>query len=664
MKRWLFATSLVALAACSGAETGAAPEDERPPRPATPPPAGEATEATAAANREVAARLPLDDQGDVEDAARGLIAQIEAEAILDADGNVVWSIPQFDFIEGEAPATVNPSLWRQSGLAAQHGLFEVADGIWQVRGYDLSVMSIIEGETGWIIVDPLTVKETSAAALKLVNETLGERPVTGVLYTHSHADHFAGARGVISEEEIAAREVPVLAPAGFTESAVAENLLAGNLMQRRAVLMFGNTIPRSEAAVVGTGLGPGLPNGTSGLVLPTEEIGGWGTERVIDGVTFEFMDAGGTEAPAEFMFYLPEKKALCTAEVATATFHNVLTPRGAKVRDALKWSRVIDRVLADYGAEADFVFASHHWPTWGQENVAGFLRNQRDVYRYVHDQTLRRANAGATMTEAAETIPEPHFSSEDFSTRGYYGTLNHNAKAVYQHYYGWWSGVPADYHALPRAETATRYVDAMGGLDAVLNRGIGAFEAGDYRWAAELFNQAVFAAPEDERAKDWLAAAYEQLGFQAESGAWRSYYLTAASELRNGVPNAGAPNLGNADFLKAVPTVDLFDALAARYNPDKLTRDPFTLVFDFPDTGEVVSVEVGRDVVVPRLVDGEGAARLTLARADFNALILKQVTFPDLMSGGRLSIKGEQAAAGAFLAALDQPNFWFPVVTP
>ncbi|MEQ8559120.1 MAG: alkyl sulfatase dimerization domain-containing protein [Henriciella sp.] len=662
MRHWLLATSILAFAACSPPQA-AEPEGDAGAIPQAPP-AGEATDATAGANQAVADRLPLDDQGDVEDAARGFLAAIEEDAILDEEGNTVWSIPQFDFIEGDAPATVNPSLWRQSGLAAKHGLFEVADGIWQVRGYDLSVMSVIEGETGWIIVDPLTVKETSAAALKLVNDTLGERPVTGVLYTHSHADHFGGARGVISEEEIEERDVPVLAPEGFTESAVAENLIAGNLMQRRAVLMFGNTIPRSDTANVGTGLGPGLPQGTTGLVLPTEEIGGWGTKREIDGVDFVFMDAGGTEAPAEFMFYLPAKNALCTAEVATATFHNVLTPRGAKVRDALKWSRVIDRALADYGGEADLVFASHHWPTWGQENVQQFLTHQRDIYRYVHDQTLRRANAGATMTEAAETIPEPGFSQEDFSTRDYYGTLNHNSKAVYQFYYGWWSGVPADYHALPRAETASRYVEAMGGLDAIMDRGVQAFESGDYRWAAELLNHAVFAEPGSQAAKDWLAAAYEQLGFQAESGAWRSYYLTAASELRNGMPDAGAPNLGNADFLKAVPTIDLFDALASRYNPDKLAMDPFTVVFDFTDTGETVTVDIGRDVIVPRLTDGEGAARLTLTRADFNRLILRETSAQALMESEAMRLEGNMAAPAAFLGALDQPDFWFPVVTP
>lgn len=667
MKRTVAAiiVASLGLAACGQAVGDEKAGKDRPPRPAGAPEAGVATEATAKANASVAERLPLNDQSDFDDAARGFLATIKDEAILDEAGNTVWSVPQFDFLEGDAPDTVNPSLWRQSGLAAKHGLFEVADGIWQVRGYDLSVMSIIEGETGWIIVDPLTVKETAAAGLKLVNETLGERPVTGVIYTHSHADHFGGARGVIDEADIETRNVPVLAPAGFTESAVAENLLAGNLMSRRAVLMFGRTIPRSDIANVGTGLGPGLPQGTTGLVLPTEEIGGWGTVREIDGVTFEFMDAGGTEAPAEFMFYLPEKRALCTAEVATATFHNVLTPRGAKVRDALKWSRVIDRTLADYGDRSDLVFASHHWPTWGSEEVQTFLRGQRDIYRYVHDQTLRRANAGATMTEAAETIPEPAFSQDNFATRGYYGTLNHNAKAVYQHYYGWWSGVPADYNALPREEAASRYVDAMGGMDAVLNRGIDAFEGGDYRWAAELFNQAVFADPEDERATSWLAASYEQLGFQAESGAWRSYYLTAANELRTDLPTSGEPTAGNADFLKAVPTLDLFDALASRYNPEKLSREPFTIVFEFTDTGETVSVEIGRDVVVPRLADTEeAAARLRLSRADFNLLILRETAVPALAGSGRLKIAGEGPAAGAFLAALDTPDFWFNVVKP
>ncbi len=668
-KRAIGIVGLMLAAACAPER---APEDAGPAPTANEasaevalPDPGTATPATRAANAAVAERLPLDEPSDAADAERGFLAAIEDEAIVDKDGRVVWAIPQFDFLADDAPDTVNPSLWRQSRLAARHGLFKVADGVYQVRGYDLAVMSVIEGDTGWIIVDPLTTTETAAAALRLVNDTLGTRPVSAMLYTHSHADHFGGARGIIAEEEIAERNVPILAPTGFSKHAVAENLLAGAHMGRRATLMFGNTIPRSPAGHVGAGLGPGLPDGTISLVLPTEEIEGRGEERLIDGVRFEFIDAAGTEAPAEFMFYLPDMRALCTAEVATATFHNILTPRGAQVRDALAWSRAIDHVLAEYGARTDVVFASHHWPTWGTENVRDFLSGQRDIYRYVHDQTLRRANSGASQAEAAEAVGEPDFQADAFDTRGYYGTLNHNAKAVYQHYFGWWSGVPADYHALPRTDVAARYVAAMGGAGAVLERGRDAFGDGDYRWAAELFNHIVFADPEDERAKDWLAASYEQLGFQAESGAWRSYYLTAAAELRRGLPKQAPANAANPDFLRAVPSLDLFDALAARFDPAKMDRAPYALQFEFTDTGEVVSLLVADAVLVPR--DGgtdEARARITMTRADFDRLITRETGAARLMLAGRMKIDGDRGALSAMFDSLETPEFWFNVVEP
>ncbi|MCF6328608.1 MAG: MBL fold metallo-hydrolase [Henriciella sp.] len=633
--------------------------------PPSPPPAGQATASTQQTNAALAARLPLSNPSDRADAQRGRLAFIEAPAILGADGNVVWAIPQFEFLNSDAPDTVNPSLWRQSQLAAYHGLFEVSDGIYQVRGYDLAVMSVIEGDTGWIIVDPLTTTETAAAALKLVNDTLGARPVTGVLYTHSHADHFGGVRGIISEEEIAARKVPVIAPIGFSTSAVSENLIAGNHMSRRSTLMFGNTLPRSATAHIGSGLGPGLPNGTISLILPTEEISGRGTIRVIDGVTFEFIDAAGTEAPAEFMFYLPEKRALCTAEVATATFHNILTPRGAKVRDALGWSRAIDHVLAEYGDKSDLVFASHHWPTWGSENVQTFLTGQRDIYRYVHDQTLRHANSGATIFEAAEAIEEPAFQTKAFDTRGYYGTLNHNSKAVYQHYFGWWGGVPAEYNKLPHEVSAARYVTAMGGPEATIDLGAKAFAAGDYRWAAEVFNHVVFADPDNKPAKDWLAATYEQLGFQAESGAWRSYYLTGAAELRRGVPDVGNPGLGNKDFLKAVPSLDLFDAMAARFDPAKMTRDPFVVNFTFTDTGETLSLHLNQAVIVPREgTSSDAVASVTTSRALFDQVILGETSVQAELVRGNFTIDGDTGAVSAIFKSLDRAEFWFPVVTP
>ncbi|MEM6746226.1 MAG: alkyl sulfatase dimerization domain-containing protein [Pseudomonadota bacterium] len=629
------------------------------------PPPGTATAATRAANAAIAERLPLGEASDPNDVERGFLAAIEDDAIRNREGDVVWSIPQFAFLDDDAPDTVNPSLWRQSRLAARHGLFEVTDGIYQVRGYDLAVMSIIAGETGWIVIDPLTTIETAAAALTLVNETLGERPVSALIYTHSHVDHFGGARGILSDDDVDAGVIPILAPIGFSESAVSENLLAGTHMGRRASLMFGNTIERAPHAHVGSGLGPGLPNGTISLVLPTEEFYGDGSPRTVDGVVFEFIDAAGTEAPAEFMFYLPEKRALCTAEVATATLHNVLTPRGAKVRDARAWSRSIDQVLARYGDKSDVVFASHHWPTWGADNVADFLARQRDIYRYIHDQTLRYANSGASPTEAAEAIGEPGFQSETFDTRGYYGTLNHNSKAVYQHYFGWWSGVPADYYALPRVETSSRYISAMGGADQVLERAKVSFAEGDYRWVAELLNHIVFAEPENREARDWLAAAYEQLGFQSESGAWRSYFLTAAQELRVGPPDLEPLDSANSDFLRAVPSLDLFDALAARYDPSLLDREPYTIEFTFTDTGEIISLHVTDAVIVPR--DGPATEPLTaveMTRDDFNRLITRDVRALQLILTGRMKLKGDRGALSAMFDSLETPNFWFDIVEP
>ena len=432
-------------------------------------------------------------------------------------------------------------------------------------------MTLIEGQSGWIVIDPLTNVETARAALKLANDTLGEKPVSALLYTHSHADHFGGAKGVLPG---GAGKVPVIAPQHFSEEAVSENVLAGNHMTRRATLMFGSTLPRTATGHVSSGLGPGLPRGNVSLILPTEELGGGITKREIDGVKFEFMDMGGTEAPSEFIFYLPDFKALHTAEVASGTFHNVLTPRGAKSRDALAWSQGIDAMLAQYGAQSDIVLASHHWPKWGTERVQTHLRNQRDIYRYVHDATLRAANGGAGMIEAAETMSPPKFLEEDFGARGYYGTLNHNSKAVYQHYFGWWSGVPAEYHKLPPEQSAVKYVAAMGGADAVLKQGVAAYEAGEFRWAAEVLNHLVFAKDGGQPAKDWLAAAYEQMGYQAESGAWRSYYLTGAQELRMGLVARNVANPGSADVLASVPTRTLLDAMAVRFDGSKVSKNP------------------------------------------------------------------------------------------
>tara|TARA_R110002110_G_scaffold43803_1_gene135618 strand:- start:22608 stop:24584 length:1977 start_codon:yes stop_codon:yes gene_type:complete len=629
------------------------------------PPVGVATPATRAANVAVAERLPLTDPRDFEDASRGLVAQLDDPRILNPDGSTAWDTARFEFLDAPAPATVNPSLWRQSQLNSLHGLFEVVPGsIWQFRGYDLAVMTLIAGDSGWIVVDPLTSAAPVRAGLALANRELGERPVTGIIYTHSHGDHFGGVRGLLDEAEVAARDVQVIAPHGFTAEAVSENLMAGNYMSRRAALQFGTHLPAGATGHVGTGLGQRLSTGQIGLLRPTHEVPLGGETLTIDGVEFVFVDASHTEAPAELMFYLPALKALCTAEVATRTFHNVLTPRGAKVRDTLRWSQVLDQVLVRFGGEAEVMFASHHWPTWGRERLQQALQNQRDLYRYVHDQTIRLANHGGTQHEIAEQLAEPHFAATDFGTRGYYGTLNHNSKAVYQNYFGWWDGVPANYHPHPPEAAATRYVELMGGAEEGLRKGIDAFESGDYRWAATVFNHLVFADAGNRPAQEWLAAAYEQMGFQAESGAWRNYYLTAAMELRDGLPETPL-SFDDPDFLQGVPTAALLDALVARYDPARLGREPFVIQFVFPDRQEQFHVEINPAVAFPRSgMASTPTAQLTLDRGDFDRLLLRRVELPELLQGGRAELVGDGTAIGAFFAALDQFEYWFNVVTP
>jgi alkyl sulfatase BDS1-like metallo-beta-lactamase superfamily hydrolase len=631
------------------------------------PPVGIATAATKAANAKVAAALPLDNQDDFKDATRGRLGQIEGGIIRNAKGDVVWDANSYAFLKGTAPSTVNPSLWRQSQLNAEHGLFEVVPGIYQLRGYDISVMTLIKGKTGWIIIDPLTAVESAAAGLALANKLLGERPVAAVVFTHSHADHFGGVRGVTTPEAVASGKVMVIAPNGFLAEAVSENVLAGNYMGRRAVFQFGAGLPRNEAGQVGTGLGQALPtNSTASLIRPTVELSAGAAPMQIDGITFQFADAAQTEAPAEFVFYLPEFNALCSSEVATGTFHNVLTPRGAKVRDTLAWSKVIDGMLRQYGDKAEVVFGSHNWPSWGKENVRTFLTNQRDIYRFIHDQTVRGANRGGTMTEVAEDIGEPEMAKADFSVRGYYGTINHNSKAVFQHYFGWWDGVPANYNPHTPVQEARRYVAAMGGEKKALAIGTQAFASGDYRWSSRVFNHVVFANPDSKVARDWLAASYEQQGFQAESGAWRNYFLKGAQELRSGPPKqSGAINQASAAYLAGVPTSALFDALAARFNPSAAARE-VRLQFRFTDRKELISLHAGKATLFPRMGEQleNPTATLVTTRAAFDQMLAGERTILDSLSSGAMTISGDGSAFAAVFGALDQFPANFNVVTP
>ena len=626
------------------------------------PPAGAATDATRAVNDAFAARLPLGDEADFEDARRGFVAAIEGGIIRDEKGNIVWDVARYAFLDSPAPATVNPSLWRQAQLNAVHGLFEVTGGLWQVRGYDLAVMSVIRGETGWIVVDPLLSRETAAAAMKLVNDNLGARPITAILFTHSHGDHFGGVRGIASEDDIAAERIRIIAPEGFAGNAISENVLAGNAMSRRASLQFGADLAVGPTGQVDSGIGKALSSGVIGFLEPTETVGETGQRLIIDGVELVFVNAPESEAPSEFMFYLPQMKALCAAELATNSMHNVLTLRGAQVRDALAWSKYLGQAL-DMFDDAEIAFASHGWPTWGRDEVRAYLENHRDLYRYINDQTLRLANNGATLHEVAADIGEPAFMTEDFSVRGYYGTLNHNAKATYQRYFGWWDGVPANLNPHPPEQQAKRYVALAGGARAMLDAAAKAFNEGDYRWSATVANHLVFAEPKNQLARDWLAASYEQLGFQAESAIWRNYYLAAAQELREGVEAGDANDLANPDFVRAIPTPDYFDALAVRLNPARAFD--VKINFIFTDTGERIGVSV-RNGVASHRVGGyaEAAASVTSTRADFDEITLGRATFQGKLVSGAIKVEGDAMMFGRFLLAHDQFDRRFNVAAP
>jgi alkyl sulfatase BDS1-like metallo-beta-lactamase superfamily hydrolase len=631
-----------------------------------------ASEATRTAQAELAKRLPLGDPRDEANATRGKLAEIADGMITGKDGAIIWDRRPYAFLEArEAPDTVNPSLWRQARLNAIHGLFEVVPGqIWQLRGYDLSVMTVIRGQTGWIVVDPLLSEEAAAAAWKLFADTIeareGRRPIRAIVFSHSHSDHFGGVGGIVTPEQVARENIRIIAPHGFSEEATSENVLAGAAMGRRALYMFGAILPPGPRGQVDTGLGPKLSSGTIGYMEPTETVGAEGGTLTIDGLAFDFLDAGGTEAPSEFVFYIPAFKALHTTEVVTHNLHNILTLRGAQVRDALRWSKVIDAMLLKWGGVAEVALASHHWPTWGADEVRALLANQRDAYRYVHDRTLFLANRGATLHELADATAEAPVQGRDFSTRGYYGTLNHDMKAVYQRYFGWWDGNPANFNPLPPEQSAPRYVALAGGADKLLAAGRNAIAAGEYRWAAELLNRLVFAEPGNRAARDALASAYDQLGYQAESGAWRNYYLAAAASLRGNAAEAATSNGQSRSFVSAIPTAVFFDALATRFDAAKGAALNGTFQFVLPDSKERVAVVVGGGVEFPRygVTDPAPTATITIDRKTLDDVMLGQAQFPALMQSGAIRIEGDRLAFLTWFALHPPADPRFNIVVP
>ena len=626
----------------------------------------DATETTRRANAALAAGLPADTGEDFADARRGFIGTIPDARIADPGGRVFWNMADFAFeAEGQdCPATVNPSLWRQARLNAIHGLFEVTPGVYQVRNFDLSNITFIESENGYIVIDPLISSENAAAALALMRQHRGDKPVTAVIYTHSHVDHYGGVRGVLSDADIQAG-LRIIAPEGFLEEAVSENVLAGNAMGRRATYMYGSLLPRGPRGHVDAGLGKAVSLGQVSLVPPTESIAQTGTRLSVDGVEIVFQVTPDTEAPAEMNFFFPQFGALCMAENCSCHLHNIYTPRGAQVRDAKAWSFYIDEAIDLFAADTKVLFASHHWPRWGSDKATGFLKKQRDLYKYIHDQTLRMANHGLTPLEIAEELTLPPTLASEWYTRGYYGTLNHNAKAVYQRYLGWFDGNPANLHKLPPVEAGRRYVDLAGGPDALLQKARAAFEAGEYRWVAEIVNHLVFADPSNAEARHLQADALEQMGYQAESGPWRGFYLTAAMELRHPRPAAIEPRQGAAGQIRALPADKLLDSLSVRLNGTKAGDQAIEFNLAFADTGEAFSLSVENAVLHHAAGKiAQDAPTVTLARATLVALVLAEIGLDQALADAKVTVDGDVQVFARFLALLDRFDFWFEIVMP
>lgn len=634
--------------------------------------------------------MDWDDPTDRDNARRGLVARPGAASIGGPGSRPAWDLGEYGFLEGvsdqdvESPDTVNPSLWRQARLNMEAGLFTISERIHQLRGFDLSEITIIEGDEGFIVIDPLISVECAAEALALAREHLGNRPVTAVIYTHSHVDHFGGVKGVTTAEDVAAGRCRVIAPLGMVEAAVSENVFAGPAMSRRAQFMYGATLPRGPKGQLDAGLGKTNSLGTITLIHPTDTITETGQRLTVDGVEIEFQLTPGTEAPAEMNFWFPQFRALCMAENCSHNLHNLYTPRGAQVRDALAWAKYLDESIVRYEGEVDLVFTSHHWPVWGAEESMRYLATQRDLYKFLHDQTLRQANKGLTMLECAEEVRLPAEIAAQWCNRPYYGTVNHNVKAVYQRYLGWFSANPADLHPLPPEPAAAKYVEYMGGAAAVLERARGDFEAGEYRWVAEVLNRVVFADPTGTdpvtvEAKALLAEAYDQLGYLAESAVWRNFYLVGAHELRNGPPSGGGGiETASMDLVLSVEVPMLLDALALRLDPQACAgqRLVVNLVVTGPATGGDRSLQPADG---DPLVDGERHVLwiensvlhhrngVHLAEADATATLTKLELLMAIGGMGvseNVSVDGEPDALVRLAGWLDRPDANFNVVTP
>jgi len=620
-----------------------------------------------AANATVLGKLPFANRQDFIDAERGFIASLPDATIQNVAGRRVWSMADYAFLEQDtAPASVNPSLWRQSQLNCRHGLFEVVPGIYQIRGFDISNMTLIETDNGVIVIDPLVSAETARAGLDLYREHRGKRPVSAVIYTHSHTDHWGGVKGVMTQDDADSGRVPVIAPEGFVEAIAQENVLAGTAMVRRAQYQFGPLLPKGVKGQVDAGLGKTLSIGSVTLIAPTDLIRRDLETRTIDGVEIVFLMAPDSEAPAEMHMFYPTFKCLNMAENSVHNFHNLLPFRGAEVRDSRAWSRYIDIALATFGDKSEVLIGQHHWPVWGNAALKSYLAKQRDLYKFVHDQTLRLINHGHTPNEIAEMLVLPDSLAQEWYARDYYGTVRHNAKAIYQKYLGWYDGNPAHLDPLPPSDAAKKYVEYIGGFDIALSKARADFDKGDYRWVAEIANHLVFADPANNEARQLAADAYEQLGYLSEAATWRNSYLFAAHELRNGVPQITARSGVAPDALAALPLDTFFDLLAVRLNGLKSVGKSAVLNWVFTDTAQTYVLNLENCALTHR--SGQRVthadATLTLTRQTLNAIMLMQTTFPEAVGAGKIAIEGSPAKLLELLSLFDTFSPTFAIVEP
>ena len=605
----------------------------------------EASRATAALQASLRESLPFEDESDFADASRGLIAVPDSKTILGAQDNVVWDLTRYDFLlNGEDYDSIHPSLQRQATLNLNYGLFEVVpDFMYQVRGFDLANMTLIKGDTGWIIFDVLLTSETAAAAFALATEHLGEYPIKAVIYSHSHVDHFGGVRGVIDEEDVSSGKVQVIAPSGFMEEAIAENVYAGNAMSRRAGFQYGRVMPSSPFGQVDSAIGKGLSAGTTGLIAPSMVISEDYEEHTIDGITMVFQNTPGTEAPAEMNTWFPEQKVFWAAENISATVHNIYTLRGALVRDSLAWSKQINEALYRFGREAEVLVTSHNWPRWGNARIQEVMRAQRDAYANLNNQVLFLANQGVTINEIHNEYEVPQSLQQQWNVRQYHGSEFHNSRAVINRYLGYWDGNPATLAPHSPQDSAPLYVEMMGGAAAIMDRADELYEAGDYRLAMEILNKLVYAEPENQEAKDRLAAVFEQLGYQYESASMRNVFLSSAQELRNGAPPIAAPRGTSPSLARAMTTSQWWDAVATRVDSELADGAQFIVNFSTPDTGQefVIELSGGTLTNIEGYQSGDADASIVINRSDLDTVIMGRATLPEQLQAGVGSIDGD-----------------------